>query len=232
MKNKPQLRSNDHTEENNINANNSVQIVEPTINNESAIEEIISAAEEQPIDLNTVTPTDNTALTVKSEDIKLYFRNQMSNSYKMTEKELQKIIYSNVEHRNPLNRINLLIYYKNKKLKNLFIRNNNNKSTSDFNVVYRYDCDQAQCKIAHACYIGHTTTTVKERMKQHSSIKRHHKEVHQTNITGTKMLENVTVMTKLHNKRDLIIMEALLIKQHKPIINIQTDDFNRTLKVF
>ena len=27
-------------------------------------------------------------------------------------------------------------------------------------------------------YIGHTTTTVAERMKQHTSIKKHHKETH------------------------------------------------------
>ena len=81
-------------------------------------------------------------------------------------------------------------------------------------------------------YIGHTTTTVKERIKQHSSIKRHHKETHLENITGSMILPDISILAKTSNKIDLIILEALLIKQHKPIINIQTDDFNRTLNIF
>lgn len=46
------------------------------------------------------------------------------------------------------------------------------------------------------------------------------------------MLPNVTVLTRAQNKQDLIIMEALLIKQHQPVINTQAEDFNRILKIF
>ena len=45
------------------------------------------------------------------------------------------------------------------------------------------------------------------------------------------MLSNVTVLQTCHNKQELIILEALLIKTNKPIINLQTDDFKRTLKI-
>ena len=95
-----------------------------------------------------------------------------------------------------------------------------------------YSCDKVPCNEAQDKYIGHTTTTVKERVKQHTSIKRHHKEKHGENITGSQIIPKIKILAKLNNKTDLCIMEALLIKQEKPIINIQTDDFNRTLKIF
>ena len=40
------------------------------------------------------------------------------------------------------------------------------------------------------------------------------------------------ILARLTDKIDLVVMETLLIKQSKNIINIQTDNFNRTLTVF
>jgi hypothetical protein len=165
--------------------------------------------------------------------IKLFFRNQMSNTYKQTEKEMQTIIHQNVKPTENNKKLKLFIYYKNKKLKHLFIRNNSNKPTASFNVVYKYHCDEVhRNNVQGADYIGFTRTTLKDRMKQHASIKKHYKEEHERNITGSEMLQNVSVLSKSNNRIDLIIMEALYIKQEHPIINIQTDDFNRTLKKF
>ena len=124
------------------------------------------------------------------------------------------------------------IYYKNKKVKNLFIKNNPNKPEQHFNVVYQYTCEQGQCTTSQPKYIGHTTTTIKERFKQHTAIKKHYREVHNSNITGSEMQRNITILATDHNKQDLAILEALFIKQHRPIINIQTEDFNNTLKIF
>ena len=45
-------------------------------------------------------------------------------------------------------------------------------------------------------------------------------------------LPNISILGRASDKIDLILLEALLIKEFKPIINIQTDDFNRTLKLF
>ena len=156
----------------------------------------------------------------------------MTSCYKQTEKELQKIIQDNIKPSKNTSNIKLRIYYKNRKLKNLFIKNNPNKPKDPFNVVFMYTCDQAPCTGVQATYIGHTTTTISERMKQHTSIKKHYKETHQMNITGSKMIPNITILSRLSNKQDLIIKEALLIKQQKPAINIQANDFNRTLKIF
>ena len=63
-------------------------------------------------------------------------------------------------------------------------------------------------------------------------MKKHHRETHFENITGSMILPDISILAKTSDKINLILLEALLIKQHKPIINIQTDDFNRTLTIF
>ena len=84
-----------------------------------------------------------------------------------------------------------------------------------------YTCDQALCYFVHAESIGHTTTIINKRMKEHTSIKKHHMETHRLNITGSQMSPNVAVFTKMSVKMDLAIMEAILIKEHKPVINVK-----------
>ena len=173
----------------------------------------------------------NREQTDRQRPVQLYFRSQMTCNYKTTERELRTIVNKHVKPKNN-NSLHLLIYYKNRKLRNLFIRNNNTSSSEEFNVVYKYACDQAQCQAVQACYIGYTTTTIKERMKQHASIKKHHRIVHNRNITGSQITPNVSTLATMHDRRDLTVLEALLIRQNNPIINIQTGDFNRTLKIF
>ena len=46
------------------------------------------------------------------------------------------------------------------------------------------------------------------------------------------MMNKIKIITELNNKRDLGIMEALLIKEENTIINIQAYDFDRTLEKF
>ena len=80
--------------------------------------------------------------------------------------------------------------------------------------------------------VGHTTTTIGERMKQHAAIKKHYRKIHNRNIMGSKIMNNITIMTKLNNKIDLGIMEALLIKEEKHILKIQANHFDRKIKKF
>lgn len=160
----------------------------------------------------------------------LYFKNQMTPNYKQTENEIKHILNSNTTAAK--DNIKLLIYYKNKKVRNLFIRNNCNTHRQEHNVVYEYVCNEEHCSAVHTSYIGHTTTTIKERFKQHTSIKKHFRDTHNKNITGSQMTPNVKIITACHNKEDLILLEALLIKEHRPIINTQADDFNKILKIF
>ena len=46
------------------------------------------------------------------------------------------------------------------------------------------------------------------------------------------MTNNIKIITKVNNKIDFGILDAILIKEEKTIINIQANDFDRTLKIF
>ena len=168
----------------------------------------------------------------KENIIKLFYRNQMTDKYRREEKEIQSLISRFTLPTDNNSIVKPTIYYKNRKLKNLLIRNNPNKPTDHFNVVYKYSCQETHCNVASTDYIGHTTVTIKERFKQHASIKKHYRITHNRNITGSEMLENVSILARAQNKQDLIIMEALYIKEYQPSINTQADDFNRILKIF
>ena len=63
-------------------------------------------------------------------------------------------------------------------------------------------------------------------------MKKHFHAVHKEDITCSEMLRDVSVVAKCSNKQDLHILEAIIIKELNPIINRQTDDFVRTLKIF
>ena len=97
-----------------------------------------------------------------TDPTKLYYRSQMSSQYKQEEKNLQDIITNNIK---PVNnqKIELMIYYKNKKLSNLLIRNNPHKDSEEHHVVYQYECPSGECEPPQT-YIGYTTTTLKQRM--------------------------------------------------------------------
>ena len=45
------------------------------------------------------------------------------------------------------------------------------------------------------------------------------------------ILPNISILARASDKIDLLLLDALLTKEYKPIINIQTDDFNRTLTI-
>ena len=121
------------------------------------------------------------------------------------------MINSNTETTNEA-KLKFNIYYKSQKVKYLFVRNNPNKPDQPFNVVYQYACNQGECTTSQSTYIGHTRTTIKDRCKQHAAIKKHHQQIHNSNITGSQMLPNVIILATEHNKQDLAILEALLIK--------------------
>lgn len=171
---------------------------------------------------------------LNTNKIELFYRNQMSSSYKHEEKQLRKIIKENVNPVAPSTQVQLRIYYRNRKLSNLFIKNSPRNDSSDFNVVYQYTCPSEQCQLAHT-YIGYTECTLKQRMTYHctcGSIKNHNKTAHQKKICTKELLESTTILRKESNKEELMIAEALLIKEKKPTINLQNDGFQRTLLIF
>ena len=74
------------------------------------------------------------------DDIKLYFSSQFINNYKVEEKEFKKLIDTDEQYHDKDKHVKLPIYYKNRKAKNLFIKNKttNNKTTllENYNVIY------------------------------------------------------------------------------------------------
>ena len=121
-------------------------------------------------------------------NIALYFQGQMCKNYKVEEKHLNSIISKNVKPSNDNDKLKLVIYYKTRKLKELFIKNKPTTSKSIANrhhVVYAYSCTLEGCN-ASPKYIGYTTCTIDERFRMHAqngSIKKHLLETH--NMTRT-----------------------------------------------
>jgi hypothetical protein len=117
--------------------------------------------------------------------INIYFKNHMTSDYKLKEHKLKEIIKCNVEPTDIATRIQVTIYYKTKKLRNLFIKNSclpKKELTEENHVVYQYICNQGECNLTNKKYIGYTTMTLKERMIQHASIKKHHSIAHKRKI--------------------------------------------------
>jgi hypothetical protein len=173
-------------------------------------------------------------ISSKPELIKLYYKNQFNSNYKHEEKQLRKIIENNVKPTSSTGEVKLLIYYQARKLKNLFIKNNPHGSSSISSVVYRYTCDHEGCQPTQT-YIGYTISTLVERMRnhaQHGSILNHNKTQHNKKITTQEIVSNTKVIKKLPTKTDLLIAEALLIKEHNPTLNAQREGETRILSIF
>ena len=91
------------------------------------------------------TTTENADSESELIPVNLFCRNQMTSQYAQDERNLNKILASNVKPAEGKT-ISLHIYYKNKKLKQLFVKNNPHKSTEESHVVYRYVCPREECQ--------------------------------------------------------------------------------------
>ena len=157
----------------------------------------------------------------------------MSQQYKQEEKNLRNIVnnFISLTHDRSLT---IAIYYKNTKLRQLFIKNNLHQDTSNSHVVYQYTCPMDGCNPSQI-YIGYTTTSLKQRMTAHTQnggIRTHQQTVHQRKIKTAEILEHTKVIYRNQDKIELQIMEALLIKQHNPPLNNQQSGDTRILHIF
>jgi hypothetical protein len=177
---------------------------------------------------------------IPKRQIQLFFQNQMSINYKIEEKQLEQIVLRNIQPVAATEEIKLLIYYKNRKLKDLFIRNKTpspDVDTSDrHHVVYEYTCSRDGCSSSPKCYVGYTTATVWERFGMHTqtgSIKKHLVDNHNINrIPRRDLIKDVKILRTSSSKRDLIFTEAILIKTERPALNSQAEGCDRLLKLF
>lgn len=175
---------------------------------------------------------------IPNNKIELFFQGQMCSNYKVEEKQLKTIIEKNVQPVDDNHHISLRIYYKNKKLHNLFIRNkpiSTNEVSDRHHVVYLYECKQAGCNAKHT-YIGYTTCTVGERFRSHTqtgSIKKHLVETHGiTRIPKSDLLQTTKVLKTCNSVGYLRMTEAMMIKDLKPTLNSQDEGCDLLLKIF
>ena len=182
------------------------------------------------IDHSTAEPQ---AAATPSTPISLFFRNQMTSQYKQDESNLKKIINSHVTPAAGKT-VNLHIYYKNRKIQQLFVKNNPHKNVDESHVVYQYTCPQEECQPSKS-YIGYTTNPLKKRMTTHAqngSIISHQIESHQRRAPTSELMESTKVIFRSPETFDLKVAEALYIKTEGPVLNNQREGEVRISKVF
>jgi hypothetical protein len=170
---------------------------------------------------------------------KIYYSNQMSLAYKTDERVLQEIVRRNVQCNSQEDRLNLIVYYKNKKVNQLVMCNNptlKRDRLQQTNVVYEFKCPEEDCRLLqNVNYIGETTTTLSRRLTCHLSSgapKQHMLNCHRTKLTRTMLNDCTSIIKKCPDTARLAITEALLIKDRAPAINLQNTGLTRTLKLF
>ena len=158
----------------------------------------------------------------------------MTSSYKIDEKVLKNIIKQNITRTNENEGIILNIYYKNRKVSNLVMKNspNTNKLQRTFNILYKYECNVGDCE--PQAYIGYTRTTLSCRIIMHlqsGAPLKHSQDIHNSTLNREQMVSNTSIIRQENNFNRLEIMEALYIKYTKPEINLQTTGRGRTLRL-
>lgn len=170
--------------------------------------------------------------------IEIFFEGQMCSNYKVDENQLTTIISKYIKPADDDHQICLTIYYKNKKLKNLLIRNKkrlDSDAPNRHHVVYLYTCNQEGCNSSQT-YVGYTTCTIDERFRMHAqtgSIKKHLMEKHGLRkVSKSDLTQSTSVLKSCDSKGRLRMTEAILIKELKPTLNSQDEGCDKLLKIF
>ena len=155
----------------------------------------------------------------------VYYRNYMNSAHRTDERVLKNIVSKNVKGTGE-NKIVLQIYYKSRKSRNLFMRNNlaRTEMLKRTNVVYRFSCPNEDCRLRSVDYIGVTTTSLSRRLTMHladGAPKEHMQREHNTRITRQMLTMNTEVIASAYDSRKLQVLEALFIHEEAPILNRQ-----------
>ena len=173
-------------------------------------------------------PSSNTNTT--GQCIRLFYRAYMNSQYKQDEQALRKIITDCVKPTNADDKIDLTIYYKNKKTHNFILKNSPKIDVPELqrsHLVYQYTCTTGNCAALPSRYIGMTTTKLSRRLTLHLSNgapKKHAENVHQLHLTREMMVQGTEILQYNSDHHRLQILEALIIKDRNPCINSQVID--------
>ena len=152
----------------------------------------------------------------------------MMPGYKAEETALKKIINRNCKPVETTSRVKLNIFYRSPTVTSLIMQNNVNKDKTPLkqtNVVYRYKCQAGDCALLpNSGYIGCTTTTLSRRLSMHlqnGGPQVHSQNVHNTKLTRQDIVSNTTILARATDRRRLIALEAICIREEDPTINRQ-----------
>ena len=96
----------------------------------------------------------------------LYYRNEMNSQYRTDEKILRNILKKNIRCKNGNERVQLNIFYQNRKTHQLVMKNspNTGQSSNRTNVVYKFTCPHEDCRpsrhVLHWCHDDDTVMTL------------------------------------------------------------------------
>lgn len=146
----------------------------------------------------------------------------MHNNYKQDEAALRNIISNHVTTTDPEAKIDLIIYYKNKKTAELLMKNSPKVDRDPLKkngVVYQIICPENGCN--HS-YVGMTTTRLSKRLSVHlleGNFHQHYSTQH-GNLQRNTLLQSVNIIDTEQDRRRLRLKEALHIMRLKPSLNV------------
>ena len=77
---------------------------------------------------------------------------------------------------------------------------------------------------------GQTMTKIKEKFEHHISARKHYLTIHGIFIAGKEKIPNFSVLCRAAAKFELDVLEAPHIKRDYPLVTLQVNELNRTLK--
>ena len=163
----------------------------------------------------------------------------MNYHYRKDEKVLKDLIRDNVTMREN-NRLKLVIYYKNRKTRDLVMKNNlgnNVRELARTNVIYDIDCRKGDCEhlpLRNRSYSGLTTCTMSRRLTFHlqdGAVQRHHLAVHKEKVTRKEIEACTKIRYQENDTNRLEILESLIIHFEDLVINRQDTGKARELKL-
>jgi hypothetical protein len=172
---------------------------------------------------------------------KVFYKNFMSTMYKQSERAIKDAITSNVRVKNPSDCLQIVIYYKASKTRNLIMRNNMTPKVRDIaktHLIYDFDCKEGECEHLPkqlGRYTGLTTCTLSRRLGfhlQNGAIKQHFLSKHSRNITREEIVKYTRTRYFERDTRRLEILESLIIRFEDPEINKQDTGKRRKLRLF
>ena len=163
----------------------------------------------------------------------------MNSSYKTDEKCLREILQENIKVKGEDHKVKLIIFYKTRKTRDLFMKNNLCPKVRDLSqtyVVYEYKCQIGDCKHQpKSAYDGITTCMLSRRLSNHlqmGAILQHCSDKHELKITRKQLEEATGIRYKERDYNRLTILESLIINEEEPEINRQDTGTKRTLKLY